>query len=131
MKHFELWTADLPVLKNTAMKVGRRPVIIVSDNSAITNPSLISVVPLTKDRSSPQLPTHVLLCNRYLDYPSRALCEQVLTLDSSRLRRRIGFVEAPFDRFAINRALSLHLNLPFEQGIFFAEPPFYTPLHSA
>lgn len=123
MKHFELWVAELPDVKDSVLKSGRRPVVIVSDSDRES--AFVSAVPLTKDRSSFQLPTHVLLCSRYLDHPSRALCEQVLTLDKSRLIRRIGYVEDPFDRFALNRALALHLNLPFTQGIYFTEDTLY------
>lgn len=123
MKHFELWVAELPDVKDSVLKSGRRPVVIVSDSDRES--AFVSAVPLTKDRSSFQLPTHVLLCSRYLDHPSRALCEQILTLDKSRLIRRIGYVEDPFDRFALNRALALHLNLPFTQGIYFTEDTLY------
>ena len=109
MKHFELWTADLPFLKGSTLKCGRRPVVIVSDDQSIEDSSYVSVVPLTKNLESRQLPTHVLLCSRYLDHPSRALCEQVTTLDKTRLVRRIGYVEDAFDRFAINRATSFFI----------------------
>lgn len=125
MKHFEIWTADLPFLKDSELKCGRRPVVIVSDDKSIEGGGFVSVVPLTKDLESRQLPTHVLLCSRYLDHPSRALCEQVTTLDKSRLVRRIGYVEDPFDRFTINRALAAQLHLVFTQAIFVQEDPIY------
>jgi len=111
MKRFEIWLANLPALKGSALKTGRRPVIIVSADDTNTEFPFVSVIPLTGNRTSPQLPSHVLLCSRYLDHPSRILCEQVMALDKSRLHRRIGFVEDPYDRFAINRALAVQLNL--------------------
>lgn len=111
MKRFEIWLADFPTVKAGSMKKGHRPVVIVSTDDTYADLPFISVVPLTGDLTSLQLPTHVLLCSRCLDRPSRALCEQVTTLDKSRLRRRIGFVEDPYDRFALNRALAIHLNL--------------------
>lgn len=111
MKRFEIWLADLPTVKDSSMKKGRRPVVIVSTDEPYTALPFISVVPLTRDLTSQQLPSHVLLCSRYLDHPSRVLCEQIMTLDTSRLHRRIGFVEDPYDRFAINRALAVYLNL--------------------
>lgn len=123
MKHFELWIADLSDVADRALKSGCRPVVLVSDSNHET--SSISVVPLTKDRSSLQLPTHVLLCSRYLEHPCRALCEQILTLEKSRLMCRIGSVEDPYDRFALNRAIALHLNLPFMQEIYHTEDNFY------
>ena len=111
MRRFEIWLADLPTAKDSSMKKGRRPVVIVSTDNIYAELPYISVVPLTRDLTSQKLPSHVLLCSRCLDHPSRALCEQVMTLDKSRLRRRIGSVEDPYDRFALNRALAVHLNL--------------------
>lgn len=111
MKRFEIWLADLPASKGSVLKAGCRPVIIVSADDFSTKLPFVSVIPLTGNRTSPQLPTHVLLCSPCLVRPSRVLCEQIMTLDKSCLRRRIGFVEDPYDRFAINRALAVQLNL--------------------
>ena len=125
MKRFEIWTADLPCLKDSQLKRGRRPVIIVSDNQPTEDSRFVSIVPLTRNLESRQLPTHVLLCSRYLDHPSRALCEQVTTLDKARLIRRIGYVEDPFDRFAMNRALSAQFHLAPAQMIYVQEDNTY------
>ena len=127
MKPFELWTAQLPVEKGGSLKCGRRPVVVVSEETYGSLPH-VSVVPLTRDLSSLQLPTHVLLCSRFLDSPSRALCEQVMTLEKSRLIRRIGYVEDAFDRFALRRALAVHLNLTSVQELGIQENSLYTPL---
>ena len=111
MKRFEIWSADFPVSKESAGEGTRRPVVIVSNEEIISDLPFLCVVPLTKDLTSRQLPSHVLLCSRYLTNPSRALCEQVTTLDKSYLHYRIGYVEDPYDRFALNRALAVYLNL--------------------
>ncbi|MCF2615679.1 type II toxin-antitoxin system PemK/MazF family toxin [Oscillibacter valericigenes] len=111
MERFELWTADLLFPKESGLKKGRRPVVVVSDGETIGDTGFVSVVPLTRELTKEQRLSHVLLCSRYLDYPSRALCEQITTVDKARLIRRIGYVEDPFDRFAINRALAVHLHL--------------------
>lgn len=122
MKRFEIWLADfLPA--EGGIKAGRRPVVIVSSGETYSDLPLRTVVPLTKNLTSHQLPTHVLLCCRCLDYPSRALCEQVTTLDKSCLHRRIGCVDDPYDRFALNRALAVHLNLTLTTYI--KEEPIY------
>ena len=125
VKRFEIWTADLPFLKGSTLKCGRRPVVIVSDDQSIEDNSSVSVVPLTKNLEGRQLPTHVLLCSRYLNHPSRALCEQVTTLDMTRLVHRIGYVEDPFDRFAINRALAAQFHLAPAQMIYVQEDDNY------
>ena len=107
---FEIWIAQLPARKGCCTKCGCRPVVVVSEEAYEPLP-YVSVIPLTKKLTAQQLPTHVLLCSRFLDRPSRALCEQVTTVEKTRLIRRIGYVEEPFDRFALRRALALHLNL--------------------
>ena len=111
MERYELWTADLLFPKESGLKKGRRPVVVVSDGEDIGETGFVSVVPLTRELTKEQRLTHVLLCSRYLNHPSRALCEQITTVDKARLIRRIGYVEDPFDRFAINRALAVHLHL--------------------
>lgn len=109
-QRFDIWVADLP-RRGMELKAGRRPVVIVSNEEVCTELPFLTVVPLTKNLTTRQLPSHVLLCSRYLEHPSRALCEQVTTLDRSCLRRRIGHVEDPYDRFALNRALAVQLKL--------------------
>ena len=121
MERFELWTADLPVPKESGLKKGRRPVVVVSDEETIEDTGFVSVVPLTKDLCQKQLLSHVRLCSRYLNHPSRALCEQITTVDKNRLVRRIGYVEDPYDRFAINRALAVHLHLAPAEIIYVQE----------
>ena len=121
MERFELWTADLPFPKESCLKKGRRPVVVVSDEETIEDTGFVSVVPLTEDLCQKQLLSHVLLCSRYLNHPSRALCEQITTVDKNRLVRRIGYVEDPYDRFTINRALAVHLHLAPAEIIYVQE----------
>ena len=121
MERFELWTADLLFPKESCLKKGRRPVVVVSDEETIEDTGFVSIVPLTKDLCQKQLLSHVLLCSRYLNHPSRALCEQITTVDKNRLVRRIGYVEDPYDRFAINRALAVHLHLAPAEIIYVQE----------
>ena len=124
---FEIWTAYLPNRKDSKLKCGCRPVIIVSEES-YEKLDYVSVVPLTRDLATQQLPTHVLLCNRFLDLPSRALCEQVTTVEKDRLIRRIGYVDEAFDRFALRRAMATHLSLMNVQGSIAAEESIYAML---
>lgn len=121
MERYELWTADLLFPKESGLKKGRRPVVVVSDGEDIGETGFVSVVPLTRELTKEQRLTHVLLCSRYLNHPSRALCEQITTVDKNRLVRRIGYVEDPYDRFAINRALAAHLHLAPAEIIYIQE----------
>ena len=126
---FEIWTANLPFAKNSTLKCGCRPVVVISKEGYGELP-FVSVVPLTKNLSERQLPTHILLCNRFLDKPSRALCDQVMPLDKKRLLRRIGYVEDAFDRFALRRALANHLNLSAAPGFGMTEEDMYHPMNA-
>lgn len=130
MEPFEIWTASLPVRRDKRMKCGCRPVVIVSEESYEELP-YVSIVPLTSELTAQQLPSHVLLCSRYLDAPSRALCEQVTTLEKSALHRRIGYVEEAFDRFALRRALAVHLNLTGVAGTAFSDDSIYGMVNEA
>ena len=121
MERYELWTADLLFQKESGLKKGRRPVVVVSDGEDIGETGFVSVVPLTRELTKEQRLTHVLLCSRYLNHPSRALCEQITTVDKNRLVRRIGYVEDPYDRFTINRALAVHLHLAPAEIIYVQE----------
>ena len=121
MERYELWTADLLFQKESGLKKGRRPVVVVSDGEDIGETGFVSVVPLTRELTKEQRLTHVLLCSRYLNHPSRALCEQITTVDKNRLVRRIGYVEDPYDRFAIIRALAAQLHLAPAEIIYIQE----------
>jgi len=127
MKPFEIWTACLPNQKQSSLKYGRRPVVIISGEN-YGNLPYVSVIPLSKNLTAQQLPSHVLLCNRFLTFPSRALCEQVTTLEKSAFIRRIGYVDDAFDRFALRRALSRHLNLVDVPGFSVPEASIFTPM---
>lgn len=111
MKQFEIWIAKLPNIPNSCVQHGERPVIIVSNDQANEHSPVVTVVPLTSKLGKNALPTHVFLRNRMLDRPSLVLCEQIISVDKPCLRRRIGWVDNPFDRLAIRHALLVQLNM--------------------
>ena len=108
IRQFDLWTAH-----DCLGTHGRRPVIILSTEE---DANTITVIPLTSNRESTQLPTHVLLSEQGLDRTSRALCERVTTIHKAELIRRIGCIYEPYDRFALRHALAVHLGLQAEEG---------------
>lgn len=111
MKQFEIWLAQLPGIPDSSVQQGTRPVIIVSNDQANDHSPVITVVPLTSKLGKNALPTHVFLNNYMLDHPSLALCEQILSVDKTRLIRRIGWINKTFDRIAIRHALLVQLNM--------------------
>lgn len=110
MKRFEIWLANLPVIENSHVQRGTRPVIIVSNDVTNTLGNIVTVVPLTTQAKKP-LRTHIALYDEGLSHVSLALCEQILTLDKTFLIKRIGFVHDVFDQTAINHALRVQLGM--------------------
>ena len=113
MEQYDIWTADIPTLQNSHVQYGRRPVVIVSNNSANDHSPVITVIPLTSRLHKCHLPTHVYLEGQGLEHGSIALCEQVMALGKIHLLRRIGVVYKPFDRVALRHALAIHLGIEF------------------
>lgn len=111
VKRYDLWMADIPETPKTHVQQGFRPVLVVSNDMANKYSPVITVVPLTSQLNKHQLPTHVLLQDQELGKNSLALCEQILTLDKSSLKRRVGFVYKEFDRLAICHALAVQLGM--------------------
>lgn len=90
---------------------GSRPVVIVQNNLGNKHAPTTIVVPLTSRLAKKPLPTHIevgtscgLLCD------SVALCEQIRTIDKSRLTTKLGLVDgATMD--SIDKALKISLGL--------------------
>lgn len=71
---------------------GRRPVLIVQNDRGNRHAPTIIAVPLTASSRKPPLPTHVQLEEGEggLLHRSIVLCEQLRTLEKTRLDRRLG-----------------------------------------
>lgn len=117
VSQYEIWLADIPVMENSHIQNGRRPVVIVSNDLANANSPVVTVVPLTARLYKLHLPTHVYLWGQGLDRASIALCEQVMALDKPRLLRRVGVIDKSFDRLSICHALSIQLGLDNQMKI--------------
>lgn len=90
IRRFEIWLA-----RDCFGKDGYRPVIVLSDDAESRT---VTVIPLTSDRESTQLATHIILSGHGLAVPSRALCEQLRTVRRNTLIRCMGYVHEPFER---------------------------------
>ena len=115
MRRGEIWLTDLePIRGAEASK--RRPAVIVSNDHANRRAEqlgrgVVTVVPVTSNVSR-VLPFQVLLSEggTGLDLPSKALAEQVRSVDVSRLTARLGHAP-PTAVVELDAALRLHLNL--------------------
>lgn len=91
---------------------GYRPVLIIqNDIGNKYSPTIIGVC-LTSKIYKAKLPTHVLLqaADYGLSSDSLVLCEQIKTLDKSRLRHKLAVLK-PVDQARIDQALKLSIGL--------------------
>lgn len=87
----EIWLAELNPIRGSE-QAGRRPVLILQNNSINRYTSTYLAIPLTTNLRRASLPTCVLLTEDEggLERESVALCHQLRVLDKSRLTRRLG-----------------------------------------
>lgn len=90
MKRGDLfWAAPDPSVGRE--QAGRRPVLLVSSDDAIAAlPQIVTTIPLTTRQRD--WPTRIAVTGPHtgLTDPSWAVCEQVRTISTERLRGRIG-----------------------------------------
>ncbi|MBQ7868650.1 MAG: type II toxin-antitoxin system PemK/MazF family toxin [Clostridia bacterium] len=112
MKRGDIYMAMLdPVIGSE--QGGRRPVVIIQNDIGNLHASTVIAVPLTGSTSKPPLPTHAPIPEGEggLWRASTALCEQVRTLEKSRLSRRLGAL-SPESMQKVVRALQVSLDIP-------------------
>lgn len=72
-----------------------RPCIILQNNKGNYYGSTTIVSPLTKKQKKNNMPTHYILSKEkysFLKHESMVLCEQIRTIDTSRIKKKIGCV---------------------------------------
>ena len=111
MKRGDIYMAVLdPVIGSE--QGGYRPVVIIQNDLGNLHAPTAIAVPLTGSTGKPPLPTHVSIPagEAGLWRDSTALCEQVRTLEKSRLSRYLGSVRAE-TLAAISRALRRSMDI--------------------
>ena len=95
---------------------GRRPVVIMQNNAGNRHSTTVIAVPVTAS-AKPALPTHAAIPRGEggLWLPSIALCEQVRTLEKSRLKYFIGALN-PQRLRELERALLISLDIACPAG---------------
>lgn len=84
IKRGDVYYADLsPVVGSE--QGGVRPVVIVQNDKGNRYSKTVIVAPISKKLSKPPIPTHVIFSVSALSYVSMILCEQLRTIDKSRL----------------------------------------------
>ena len=107
----EIYYADLsPVVGSE--QGGVRPVLIVQNDTGNRHSPTVIAAAITSQTGKARLPTHIELSARSygLSRDSVILLEQIRTLDKSRLRERMGQLDAPtMDR--VNNAIAVSFGL--------------------
>ncbi len=111
MKRGEIYFAVLDPTRGAEVQK-TRPVVVVSNNAANRAAAVVTVVPLTS-RVERVYPFEVLLgaAATGLSKSSKAMAQQVRTLDKARLNARPAGVVQPEDLMRLDAALRLHLGL--------------------
>ena len=96
---------------------GFRPVVIIQNDLGNLHAPTVIVAPITSNPSKPALPTHAPIPSGDggLNRTSTALCEQVRTLEKSRLKRRLGRLSAQ-SLHAVDCALRASLDIGPRDG---------------
>ena len=111
VKRGDIYYADLsPVVGSE--QGGMRPVLIVQNDTGNRHSPTVIDAAITSQTGKARLPTHIELSARSygLSRDSVILLEQIRTLDKSRLRERMGQLDAPtMDR--VNNAIAVSFGL--------------------
>ena len=111
VKRGDIYYADLsPVVGSE--QGGMRPVLVVQNDTGNRHSPTVIAAAITSQTGKARLPTHIELSARSygLSRDSVILLEQIRTLDKSRLRERMGQLDAPtMDR--VNNAIAVSFGL--------------------
>lgn len=108
---YEIWFAELSTLGDSHVMRGKRPVVLVSNDTANEHSPVVTVVPLTSRLYKHHLPTHVFMTESGLSVSSLALCEQVMSVDKNQLIKKIGYVSDRYVRMQLMNALRIQLGM--------------------
>ena len=109
VKRGNIFYADLDPVQGSEQG-GVRPVLIVQNNIGNANSPTTQIVPLTSSKNA-SLPTHVKISRSCgLACESIALCEQLRTIDRSRLDSYVGRISAE-EQAAVDEALLVSMEL--------------------
>lgn len=90
----EIYYCDLSPTKGCEQG-GMRPVLIIQNEMGNKHAPTTIVAPLTSRMGKKHLPTHIAVPHEYSNMPadSIVLCEQVRTIDKSRLQGKVGYID--------------------------------------
>jgi mRNA interferase MazF len=108
----EIWDVNWSPGRGAEQK-GTRPALIIQNDRGNTSPSYPLTIVASMSRTERELPLHVRIApseeNGLTDFTD-VKCEQVMTIEKSRLIRRRGFITTE-ELIKVDVALKLSLNL--------------------
>lgn len=110
-KNGDIYMADLPLDREGSLQSGYRPVIVVSNNFANAYSPVITVLPMTSKTGKKKLPTHVMIENCGLSRRSVALAEQIMSINKTQLREKMGSISATTYAEKLKKAMAIQLGL--------------------
>jgi mRNA interferase MazF len=106
----EMYFADLSPTKGSEQD-GYRPVLVVQNDRGNRYSPTVVVAAITGKPKKTNLPTHYMLpAFRGLTIPSVVLCEQIRTIDKSRLQTYIGTLDEITMR-GIDRSIAVSMGI--------------------
>lgn len=109
MQRGDVYYANLGIGGVGSEQVGSRPVVIIQNDIGNKYSPTVIVALITSQINKAKLPTHVEIHNDKID-PSVILCEQIRTIDKSRLGCKL-FSLTNNDLVALNKALAISIDL--------------------
>lgn len=110
IKRGDIFWMALDIQSDSRIIHGKRPVVVVSNNTANRFSPIVSVIPVTRQIKK-TLPTHVMVVGYGLPDPSTILTEQVLSIDKSNLLEKIGTLTGTTEMLKIDHCLCIQLGV--------------------
>lgn len=111
-KRGDIYMAELSADEDGgSLQQGVRPILIISNDKANLYSPVVTVVPFTSKLRKHSLPTHVLVKACGLEKPSLVLAEQIMSLNKTRLGKRMGSIKETIYEPQVDQALKIQLNM--------------------
>lgn len=110
LKRGDVVFMDLPKIGESSVQCGLRPCVIMSNQKAIDNSTVITVVPVTSKHKRCENLHIPLFRESGLSRESIALAEQILTVPKSLITKKVGTVPE-FKMKAINNVIINQMQL--------------------
>ena len=110
IKRGDIFWVEIEVKKGSKKQSGIRPVLVIANQKAIDNSSVIQCIPLTTKLKRLDLPTHVVLTSGNLFEVTMALTEQLELIDKDELGMKQGSISMD-DMIKVNHSIVIQLAL--------------------